>query len=566
MKNKYKITNDIYNSNHKWINKNEFQEILSYLREKEEKYISEVINSLNNIHNQKKSDFFWRKSLGLGFRRFVHITYDAYSFHKNFNPSTCDFKVVDKREYITPLNFEEFRDTFTNDEIGDKQLFSQYIECFYDYNSNVYEVPSKINQESEMLNSKSKISTILKRKIKNVTIDKIINKLSLLLFQNKNPQLLILNSYFKPSYLKTLLYRSYGKIKIMNSPNTIQENSFEVSSRKEFVRNFKNIDDDFDKFFYNTIYYNFPSIFIENFNSNYIHYNNYLSQFESVKYIVCENWISSTSSSLLLAIAKENMNVKHIYNEHNALFHHLLGNSVNLQKDLSDIYYTVGWNDDSGVVKGASLYDFNHTENYKKTHDILFVSSNTFIKRSEWNAHYSFAQDAAQLQIKFSYDFFYNLSLQTLNKITYRAYNTPSKWRVFNKEEILSKFKLEMSCIDDFKFSSKVMMKKSRLVIIDYISTGYLESLIMNIPTIVFWNQNSYFLNNNHLDFFEDLVACGICQTSPEGAADFVNELTEKESIEYWWNSERTQSARKAFLDKNIGNPGDAINFYLELV
>ena len=58
-------------------------------------------------------------------------------------------------------------------------------------------------------------------------------------------------------------------------------------------------------------------------------------------------------------------------------------------------------------------------------------------------------------------------------------------------------------------------------------------------------------------------MECGICQSSPENAANFVNNL---QDVNYWWNSQQVQKARLNFLNTNIGDPEDAIKFYLNLL
>lgn len=574
VENKYELINTKADLNHQWITKDDFKETLHFLRSKEDKYLTKIVKNLNTLHNTKFSDAFWRKSFGLGFRRMIHITYDAYRQHKdNFNPSLVNFNKVRKTDYVHILDFENFRDHFTNTDLGYSQLFSQYIDCFHEdivdpkikKDTSTIEI-EEINELIEIKrNSTGKGNKLWSRtlkKVKRVTLNGLLYKLSLVLFKNVNPEIVIIGSYFKLSYLIQLIYKSKGRIKDINLPPNKVSSKFDKDLRTLFFDLPTDYEDQFDKFFYHSLFYNFPSFFLEDFDRQFLYYSDYVERFKNFNYIISENWISNTHNSFYLALAKETKNIKHIYNEHNAMFHHIEGGSVNLQTSLTDIYYTIGWSG-NGVKKGASLYNFNHKKKYKKKFDILYVSSNTFIKRSEWNAHYAFSQDAAQLHIRFVHDFFNSLSINTLKKIVYRGYPKREKWNTFNKEEVLMKFTNKVSFVDDFRHSSKVMMRKSQLVVIDYISTGYLEALVMNIPFIVFWDKNTYFLNDQYSNFFDDLIDCGVCQTSPEDAANFVNEL---EDVNYWWYSKKVQEARLNFLKTNIGDPKDAIKFYLNLL
>ena len=111
--------------------------------------------------------------------------------------------------------------------------------------------------------------------------------------------------------------------------------------------------------------------------------------------------------------------------------------------------------------------------------------------------------------------------------------------------------------------SAKLLMRESELVVIDYISTAYLEALIMNIPTIFFWDPNSCYLNEDNLNFFDSLIAVGICQTDPIKAAMFVESIMVDPQA--WWMSESVQQAKNDFLNANIGEPDVMIKYLLGL-
>ena len=107
-------------------------------------------------------------------------------------------------------------------------------------------------------------------------------------------------------------------------------------------------------------------------------------------------------------------------------------------------------------------------------------------------------------------------------------------------------------------------MLKSNLVIVDYISTPYLESLLMNIPTVFFWKRNAYYLNKNYSNFFDSLIKVGICQTDPIEAAHFVDSI--KDDPELWWKTKDIQDARETFLTKNFGRTDRLIKLLVNMV
>ncbi len=167
--------------------------------------------------------------------------------------------------------------------------------------------------------------------------------------------------------------------------------------------------------------------------------------------------------------------------------------------------------------------------------------------------------------LNFVKTFFESLNNYSKNRIVFRGYPAlmSRKWLVYDVQYLLKNQISELRYIDTESRSAKVLMLKSRLVIVDYQSTAHIESMMMNIPTIFFWDQSSYFLDNNYKDFYAGLISAGICQTDPIKAAHFVESV--KDDPEKWWQSKSVQDAKNRFLSKNIGDPQIMIDYLVRL-
>lgn len=102
--------------------------------------------------------------------------------------------------------------------------------------------------------------------------------------------------------------------------------------------------------------------------------------------------------------------------------------------------------------------------------------------------------------------------------------------------------------LDDGVAPIMPLIKKSRICISTYNATSFLESLAMNIPTIMFWNPNHWELRDSAVPYFETLKRVGIFHETPESAAAKMSEVWE--DIAVWWNSEPVQSVRKDFCHR----------------
>jgi putative transferase (TIGR04331 family) len=92
------------------------------------------------------------------------------------------------------------------------------------------------------------------------------------------------------------------------------------------------------------------------------------------------------------------------------------------------------------------------------------------------------------------------------------------------------------------------LVKKSRLYISTYNATTFLESLAMNIPTIMFWNQKHWELRTSAQPYFDRLQEVGIFHETPESAAAKVVEVWD--DIYHWWHQSKIQEARLYFCNR----------------
>jgi putative transferase (TIGR04331 family) len=60
--------------------------------------------------------------------------------------------------------------------------------------------------------------------------------------------------------------------------------------------------------------------------------------------------------------------------------------------------------------------------------------------------------------------------------------------------------------MDDWSAPAKQRMRESRLVVVDYVSTAHLESMAMDIPTVVLWQPERYRLAETYPDYFARLT------------------------------------------------------------
>jgi putative transferase (TIGR04331 family) len=92
------------------------------------------------------------------------------------------------------------------------------------------------------------------------------------------------------------------------------------------------------------------------------------------------------------------------------------------------------------------------------------------------------------------------------------------------------------------------LISQSRFYISTYNATTYLESLFLNVPTIIFWNPEHWELNKEAKPYFKLLIDAGIFHKTPYSAAQKMIEVWN--NVDDWWMSENVQNARQIFCEK----------------
>jgi len=99
----------------------------------------------------------------------------------------------------------------------------------------------------------------------------------------------------------------------------------------------------------------------------------------------------------------------------------------------------------------------------------------------------------------------------------------------------------------DSQSNSFTLFFHSSLVVHNYLGTGWLETLGLNIPTLCFYDPDAYLFREAAQAHIDTLIAVGILHHSGHDAARFVAALGD--AVEEWWNKIDVQEARRNFAE-----------------
>ena len=495
---------------------------------------------LNTNHGVNFSEKFWRKTFNYGLLILITDLYQHFKYlESHYNPQKNISNILSLNSFKILDTFEQQR-KYLQSDLGYEQIFSLYIRFKkYDYQREI------ILQEKSDL----KILNNLKSFIRNFVL-KFSSK--------KKIKTLILNSYFERKHLleiqnKNTDYIFFNRIFLSKHINFNLRNKISILDKKSA---------DFELFLNFCLKYLLPKIYLEGFRKSMNLTIRILKNYPKLRTIISEGWITDTPSSFILAIAK-NEGIKHYCNEHNSYTHPFLGDFLRLSIELSDKFLTLGWiNKSPKVIKSSSLFRFRTNQKRKKD-NILFVAGPLGLNYPIYSTCYGSCGYFSNSIIDFNNNFFSKISENILSSIIFRNYpnykSEQIKLRNSIYNDLVEKHNL---MIDNLETDCLTQMSKSKLIIIDYISTSFIEALASNIPVIIFLTPG-YILDDKYSDFFDPLIDSGIFQTNPYNAAKLVNSIIDYPRV--WWESEKVQTGRRQFLSKNFGEPNSLKKLILKL-
>ncbi|AEF99587.1 LIC12162 family transferase [Methylomonas methanica] len=529
-------------------------------------HVDILMKRLDDIHGTNHGNAFWKKALSLSLLRHITLCYDLFKICENhLDLENHDCRILDQACFRIPGDFDEHRQIFQHSDLGQEQLFSIYCRLFYQDSFLSWQDDSKTNlcyndiHNVQSANICLRIFRRLINKVKSVIRAPRLaaHKAFERVFRIRDPKIGIIDCSFSTENITNLLIKSRGRIQTISLPSISCSGQSPNWQQRDWLVSEEEYFDRFDRFSFACLRHGMPKIFIEDFSDVYNQLTLHFNRYRQLKWAACEWWIGHTLPSIAMAILGQK-GVKHIYTEHNYLAYPFLGNNLKYIYPLVDEFISLGWEDRSipNLIRGGSLFPWVEQKELIKEHEILFISSIPNTRAPEVNASYGESGARAVLAyLEMNRLFFDALSESTLKSMVYRAYpsSIASQAHAWDQTYVLRKYLPRVKLFDEGQISARTLMQRSRLIVVNYLSTSYLEALIADLPTIILWNENAYLLDERFEDFFDVLIHAQICHRDPVEAANFIEQI--KASPEEWWGSPLVRHARESFLKANIGTP-----------
>jgi putative transferase (TIGR04331 family) len=217
--------------------------------------------------------------------------------------------------------------------------------------------------------------------------------------------------------------------------------------------------------------------------------------------------------------------------------------SPSIEELTSDKFITWGWVD--GLPQHTPAFCFKTAGRKHKYYDpkggLLLIELCLHHRNLTWDGTSEFT-DYFNQQI----DFVKRLAIMPRENLTVRLH-AGYRYMHWNEEARWTAFDSTLK-IDTGAESIRKLIFDSRLIIHSYDSTGILETLSQNIPTLAFWQNGFDHLRESAKPYYQLLVDSGIVHFSAESVAEKVNRIWD--DVDGWWRHSQVQDARRKFCDR----------------
>jgi putative transferase (TIGR04331 family) len=524
------------NNNHKdiktipyhWNNRKKFYKDYLYINSIYEEFLDILQNKLNSIHNVNFSKNYWRIVLGPWLFQFIAIIFDRWHMIK-LSQSRYNIKSA----YIANINNKNSR--FTDHY---EFLYSNFSDA---WNNIIYEqlITNWTKIKIKKFKTVEKVLSLKKTPhYKQILFNYIINSYNKLFYKKNNlffitPYFSSIISFFLQLRLKVIPL-IWTEVRLKNLVNLYKRNFIlKNKSKKKFY-----------KILSVMIPQHLPIIYLEGYKEAH-NYINKLPWPKKPKFIFSSNsFITNDLFKLWLAHQKENNKTLFISGQHGGSFFTSKFFWIeNHQLKISDKTITWGYKDkiNKSIIPLFNFKVAGKELKYCKQGNLLLI--NNAVQRNPLPIASSFLGPQYLDYLNDQYKLIKKLNVNVIKNLQVRPYPFDYGWNQtlrFKNLNLGLKFDKQQDIIKSLKLS--------RLCVVNFNTTVFLETFNLNFPTIVLLNEKFDELRVSAKPYFDILESAGILFYDPTLAANKINKIWE--NVEMWWNSQKVREALNIFCNK----------------
>ena len=211
-----------------------------------------------------------------------------------------------------------------------------------------------------------------------------------------------------------------------------------------------------------------------------------------------------------------------------------------IEEMTSDKFLTWGWKQE--LRQHTPAFIFKNSSNSKirnpERTGLLLIETTPHARFEVWEQ-----ADEFEKYMKDQFKFVSNLTTQVKEDLVVRLH---PGYAINSGEGDLRWFKFDRNIkLDLGQVPIRQLWITNSLLVHSYDSTGLLETLEADRPTMAFWQDGLDHLVDEAIPYYKQLISAGIVHLTPESAAAKINEVWG--DVDKWWMSHEVRKAREVF-------------------
>lgn len=513
------------NNNAKYIN-NLYSELLI-----------ELVEQLNNYHNTNHGLRYWTILLGHWLRRYLEVMFNRYfTIEKALNEYVITGTTVfDSANHILAKPDSSSFIYACNDDIWNNVLYARIIKYMGCKNIELESIAVK-NEKTPLPD----LGFVAAKLFNMRQVLKAIGR-NILPRMSRGTDAFIINSYL-PKWQEIKLQLALGQCPQFWQSLPLTSISIDIAKRKKLVISGV-CRTSFEQCARELLPDIIPGCYLEGY-SELNQKVESLSWPSNPKFIFTSNNFDTDEIFKAWTGLKVEQGVPYFTGQHGNNYgtHHFFGNFISPERSAVDKFFTWGWSD--GSIKTIPAFVFkiaNYPRVIKPDGGLLLIElcAPHLLHLDDAYHEFGFYQEE-------QFRFVEALPEKIKKDLTIRLHGG---WRSMRwSDDKRWSDRIPLVNVETGKAPIQKLIARSRLVVHSYDSTGILEGLASNIPTLCFWNGGLDHLLPSAKPYYELLRGAGIFADSAEHAATLVERYWD--NIDEWWKSEKVQSARKLFCEQ----------------
>ncbi len=512
-----------------------------YVRDLEMSLFPELCDLLGHWHGVSTDQRYWRIILGHWFRRYVEIIYNRIrTLQSCIDQYSIDStSVLENPRYSLATNDSYAAIWASNDDRWNHELYVRLMKLMPEFNIRFEHV---IDDRGERgFSWPQKESTGLRKNI--VSSLRYIADKAISMLQTDN-DVVVVNSYL-PRKQELKLQLLLGQFPRLPTSNVLAiKMEPDTMLRDKLAAQIGYVGKGDVKHIARTMLFELlPICYLEAFSSIKKHCA-HLSWPRNPRAIFTSNNFDTDEIFKSWVADKVSQGSKYITGQHGNNYgthrHHVY---PSIEEITADRFVTWGWQDDLPQHRPGCLLKTVGRKTVSTDSDggLLLIEVCLPHRISTWDNFKEFEEYFESQKL-----FVRGLAKSSKNKLLIRLHGgyKQMKWAELERwRDFDASLQLE-----DGAEKIEKLIAKSRLVVHSYDSTGMLETLSQNIPTVAFWQNGLEHVRDSARPWYQILIDVGIVHLSAKSAASHVSNVWD--DVAGWWDLASVKSARLAFCNQ----------------